>query len=70
MLAAETAPGAGTPAAPRGDGFLIREMAADNPLWGVERIRGELGKLGIRVAKHTIQTYVRGTCDPRPRGQT
>jgi hypothetical protein len=28
----------------------LREMAAANPLWGAERIRGELLKLGIRVA--------------------
>jgi len=45
-------------------------MAADNPLWGAERIRGELGKLGIGVAKRTIQTYLRGNRSPRPRGQT
>src|SRR5439155_837174 len=34
------------------------------------RLRGELGKLGIRVAKRTIQTYLRGVDAPRPRGQT
>jgi hypothetical protein len=28
---------------------LIKEMAGDNRLWGAERIRGELLKLGIRV---------------------
>ena len=28
---------------------LIRQMAQDNRLWGAERIRGELLKLGIRV---------------------
>lgn len=49
---------------------LIRQMAAENPLWGAERIRGELGKLGIRVAKRTIQTYLRGAAAPRPRGHT
>src|SRR5258707_1160158 len=48
---------------------LIRRLAADNPLWGAERIRGELGKLGLRVAKRTIQTYLRATAGPRPRGQ-
>ncbi len=32
-------------------------MASDN-MWGTERIRGELLKLGIRVAKRTIQRYV------------
>ncbi len=33
---------------------LIRRMAAENRLWGAERIRGELLKLGIHVAKRTI----------------
>ena len=45
---------------------LIRQMAAENPLWGAERIRGELGKLGISVAKRTIQTYLRDNRVPRP----
>jgi transposase InsO family protein len=34
-------------------------MAARNPRWGAERIRGELLKLGIRVCKRTIQRYMR-----------
>jgi putative transposase len=38
---------------------LIKTMALDNRLWGAERIRGELLKLGMRVSKRTIQTYVR-----------
>ncbi len=33
-------------------------MAAENVLWGAERIRGELLKLGIRVAKRTIQRHM------------
>ena len=33
-------------------------MAHDNRLWGAERIRGELLKLGIRVARSTIQAYL------------
>jgi putative transposase len=37
---------------------LIQRMAAENPLWGAERIRGELLKLGLHVAKDTIQTYL------------
>jgi len=49
---------------------LIREMAAANRLWGAERIRGELLKLNIRVAKSTIQTYMRGTRPPHQSGQT
>ena len=48
---------------------LIREMAAANPLWGAERIRGELLKLDIRVAKWTVQKYMRGTRPPRRAGQ-
>ncbi|HKF36196.1 MAG TPA: hypothetical protein VKB35_04790, partial [Ktedonobacteraceae bacterium] len=36
---------------------LIREMAKNNRLWGAERIRGELLKLGLRVCKRTIQKY-------------
>ncbi len=63
-------PGPGRPPLPATTADLIREMAADNPLWGAERIRGELGKLGIRVAKRTIQTYLHGIRAPRPRGQT
>ena len=34
---------------------LIKTMALNNRLWGAERIRGELLKLGIRVSKRTIQ---------------
>ncbi len=46
---------------------LIREMAAANGLWGAERIRGELLKLDIRVAKSTIQRYLR---EARPPGRS
>jgi putative transposase len=48
---------------------LIREMATANRLWGAERIRGELLKLDIRVAKSTIQRYLREARPPRPAGQ-
>ena len=37
---------------------LIREMATENRLWGAERIRGELLKLGVYVCKRTIQKYI------------
>jgi transposase InsO family protein len=47
---------------------LIRRMAADNRVWGAERIRGELLKLGIRVAKRTAQRYTRGAWPGAPRG--
>ena len=48
---------------------LIREMAAVNRLWGAERIRGELLKLNIRVAKSTIQRYLREARPLRHAGQ-
>jgi transposase InsO family protein len=48
---------------------LIKEMARDNRLWGAERIRGELLKLGIHVCKRTIQKYMRHARSPRQRGQ-
>ena len=34
-------------------------MARENHLWGAERIRGELLKLGIHVAKRTIPRHLR-----------
>ena len=37
---------------------LIRRVAEENRLWGAERIRGELLKLGVRVSKRTIQKYM------------
>ena len=49
---------------------LIKEMARDNRLWGAERIRGELLKLGIHVCKRTIQKYMRNARKPRSRGQS
>ncbi len=49
---------------------MIKEMARDNRLWGAERIRGELLKLGIRVCKRTIQKYLRNVRTHQPRGQT
>jgi hypothetical protein len=33
---------------------LIRKVSGANPLWGTPRIVGELGKLGIKVAKSTV----------------
>ena len=44
-------------------------MATDNRLWGAERIRGELLKLGIQVCKRTIQKYMRTVRSHQPRGQ-
>ena len=36
---------------------LISTMSRDNPLWGSERIRGELLKLGIVVSRRSIRRY-------------
>ena len=36
---------------------LIARMSRDNPLWGSERIRGELLKLGLAVSKRSIRRY-------------
>jgi transposase InsO family protein len=49
---------------------LIRRMAEENRLWGAERIRGELLKVGIRVAKRTVQRYMRAVRRHPPGGQT
>ena len=51
---------------PARNASLIRQMAASNPRWGAKRIRGELLiKLGIRVAKRTVQRCMRR---PKSRG--
>ncbi len=49
---------------------LIKEMAANNRLWGAERIRGELLKLNIKVAKRTVQRYMRPARPQRRPAQT
>jgi transposase InsO family protein len=36
---------------------LIARMSRENPLWGSERIRGELLKLGIAVSNRSIRRY-------------
>jgi hypothetical protein len=38
---------------------LITTMASQNPLWGTERIRGELLKLAIVVSSRSIRRYRR-----------
>jgi transposase InsO family protein len=46
---------------------LIRKMSGANPRWGSPRIVGELAKLGIRVAKATVERYmVRARKPPSP----
>ncbi len=44
---------------------LIKQMAMENRTWGAERIQGELLKLGIEVAKLTVQRHMKGV---RPSG--
>jgi putative transposase len=47
---------------------LIRRMSSANAGWGSPRIVGELAKLGIRVAKSTVEKYmVRPRKPPSPK---
>jgi hypothetical protein len=47
----------GRPAVPKEVRALIRQMSTANPLWGSPRIVGELRKIGIDVAKSTVEKY-------------
>jgi putative transposase len=59
----------GRPAIPVEVRQLIRRMAADNPLWGEERIANELLlKLGFRVSPRTVRKYMPKRPPGRPRG--
>ena len=50
---------------------LIRKLSAANPRWGSPRIVGELRKLGIDVAKSTVDKYrVRSKQPPSPTWKT
>jgi putative transposase len=49
---------------------LIKDMARENRIWGADRIRGELLKLGIEVAKSTIQRYINEVRGPLSTKQT
>jgi putative transposase len=50
--------------------ILIKDMAQANRTWGAKRIRGELLKLGIEVAKSTIQRYIKEVRGPLSTKQT
>ena len=54
----------GRPAVAEGVRDLIREMSRANPRWGSPRIVGELAKLGIQVAKATVEKYMVRTRRP------
>ena len=57
----------GRPAMAKEVRTLIRDMWQANPTWGAPRIVGELRKLGIDVAKSTVETYrVRPQKPPSP----
>ena len=43
----------------------IQRLAAEHRLWGAERIRGELRKLGSRVGKRTVQRHMRAAAPSR-----
>jgi putative transposase len=49
---------------------LIKEMAADNRLWGAERIRGDSSSWIFGEVKRTIQKYMKQVRPKRARGQT
>ena len=51
-------PKPGRPPVPEEVRRLIRQMSSANPLWGSPRIVGELRKIGIEVAKSTVETYM------------
>jgi transposase InsO family protein len=47
---------------------LIRQMSADNPLWGAPRLHGELLKLGFEVAQSSVAKYMAKRCGPPSQG--
>ena len=59
----------GRPRMPQEVRALIRRLSDENRLWGTERIRGELRKLGIAVSNGSIRRY-RWRSAPRPPSQT
>src|SRR5882724_429844 len=47
---------------------LIRQMSAENPLWGAPRIHGELLKLGFEVAQSSVAKHMVKRCGPPSQG--
>jgi transposase InsO family protein len=54
----------GRPAIAKEVSHLIQDMWRSNPTWGSPRIVGELRKLGINVAKSTVEKYRPRPCKP------
>jgi hypothetical protein len=48
----------GWPPIPATTRDLIRAMRRDNVLWGAPRIHGALAKLGLKVSRTTVATYM------------
>jgi transposase InsO family protein len=48
----------GRPAVAKEVRDLIRRISSANPLWGAPRILGELSKIGVVVAKSTVEKYM------------
>jgi transposase InsO family protein len=49
---------------------LIRRLACENPLWGAERIGGEMLKQNMGVAKSSVQKYTQDLRRVGPSGQS
>jgi transposase InsO family protein len=60
----------GRPRLPKEQVVLIRRLAKENLTWGTERIGGELLKLGLPIAKSTVQRYLKGRRAAGPGSQT
>lgn len=61
----------GRPSIPTDTRKLSREMSRDNRLWGAPRLHGELAKLGIKVSRTTVATYmIRRIHAPSPTWRT
>jgi putative transposase len=54
----------GRPRLSRHEREVIQQMVANNPIWGVPRIHGELLKLGIEVSQTTVAKYAAGRKPP------
>ena len=56
---------AGRPRASKEVIELIKQIANDNPMWGIPRIHGEMLKLGYDISQATVWRYV-----PKKNGST